>query len=559
MAVQRRQHQTTEYEKALRQFHKISNRHVLVTEADLTEDQKRHIFHDAELARKLGNQLTGIMKKRLEQLLRTKKYRALKHDYGKAAEAARKENASREAKEHARMIGVEMSAMQEGYGVTREALHLAMKDITASGYNIGSVFCVTTADDVWRGVEQILCYGAKKLHFRQRGDLPDLRAKQTCYALVVHAEDGRLAFSYRGMKFHTLPGDRFIQDEADAVLAYLADPGLANANAVMGMWPGAVLDDTFRPCYATLVCKEIRGRLRIYVHITIEGRAMPKYRKNGSRRHQYGTGKVGCDIGTQTIAWTSDKKVGLANLAERGDFIRPPERQERCLYRAIDRSRRATNPENYNSNGTIRKGRKTWIKSKRYRKLQARHSETARKAAENRRYAINGGREPPALPRRCVHHGAEECQKAPETCRGKGKTEISEKTGRPKRKKRFGKSIRNRCPGYFQAKEKQVFGATGHYYEVPSGYRASQYDHTADDYIKKKLSDRMYRLADGTLVQRNWYSSFLLYSADSTYTAIDSQRCMEEFEHKLVMEHQLIDRIKEARIRIMNSGIRAAG
>jgi len=27
---------------------------------------------------------------------------------------------------------------------------------------------------------------------------------------------------------------------------------------------------------------------------------------------------------------------------------------------------------------------------------------------------------------------------------------------------------------------------------VPSDYRASQYDHTADDYIKKKLSDRMY-------------------------------------------------------------------
>ena len=32
----------------------------------------------------------------------------------------------------------------------------------------------------------------------------------------------------------------------------------------------------------------------------------------------------------------------------------------------------------------------------------------------------------------------------------------------------------------------------GTYIEVPNDYRASQYDHTADDYIKKKLSDRMY-------------------------------------------------------------------
>lgn len=49
---------------------------------------------------------------------------------------------------------------------------------------------------------------------------------------------------------------------------------------------------------------------------------------------------------------------------------------------------------------------------------------------------------------------------------------------------------------------------------MPNDYRASQYDHTADDYIKKKLSDRMYHLADGTLVQQDWYSSFLLYCYD---------------------------------------------
>lgn len=99
MPAQRKQHETTEYEKALRQFHKISSRHVLVMEADLDEDQKRRIFHDAELARKLGNQLTGIMQKRLDQLMRTKKYRALKRDYRKATEASKKSDASGTAKE----------------------------------------------------------------------------------------------------------------------------------------------------------------------------------------------------------------------------------------------------------------------------------------------------------------------------------------------------------------------------------------------------------------------------------------------------------------------------
>ena len=560
MPAQRKQHETTEYEKALRQFHKISSRHVLVMEADLDEDQKRRIFHDAELARKLGNQLTGIMQKRLDQLMRTKKYRALKRDYRKATEASKKSDASGTAKERMKMIGAEMSAMQEEYQVTWESLRLSMQGLAPKTAGpVNSVFWLTAAEDVWCGVEKVLYGNGEHLHFRKRGDLPSLRAKQTSGALIVKAEGGRLLFSYNGMKFHAMPGDRFVRDEVEAVLAYMADLDLADANAVIGMWPGAVPDDTFRPCYATLVCREIRRKLRVYIHLTIEGRAMPKYHKDGSRRHRYGKGNVGCDIGTQTIAWTSGTEVGLINLAERGDSIWTNERAQRLAYRAMDRSRRATNPGNYREDGTIRKGKKTWLKSKRYRKLQARHAEAARKAAENRRCAINED----------VNHlrslgdvfitEPKNAKKLQKRAGKKGKAEVSKKTGRPKRKKRFGKSIRNRCPGYFQAKAQQVFSATGAYHEVPSGYRASQYDHTADDYIKKKLSDRMYRLADGTLVQRDWYSSFLLYSADSAYADIDRQKCREEFERKLAMEHKLIDHIKEARIRIMNSGIRAAG
>ena len=70
-------------------------------------------------------------------------------------------------------------------------------------------------------------------------------------------------------------------------------------------------------------------------------------------------------------------------------------------------------------------------------------------------------------------------------------------------------------PGGFQTTiEKKFEVSGGRYIEVASNYRASQYDHTADAYVKKKLSDRMYHLADGTLVQRDWYSSFLLYCYD---------------------------------------------
>ncbi|MCI7732518.1 MAG: hypothetical protein MSH53_05355, partial [Solobacterium sp.] len=89
-------------------------------------------------------------------------------------------------------------------------------------------------------------------------------------------------------------------------------------------------------------------------------------------------------------------------------------------------------------------------------------------------------------------------------------------------------------------------------------YRASQYDHTADEYIKKKLSDRMYKLADGTLVQRDLYSSFLLYCYDYNTQDIDKNKCIKEFEKYYNKEKALIEWIKVNKIKVLNSGIKIA-
>ena len=93
---------------------------------------------------------------------------------------------------------------------------------------------------------------------------------------------------------------------------------------------------------------------------------------------------------------------------------------------------------------------------------------------------------------------------------------------------------------------------------MPNNYRASQYDHTIDDYIKKKLSDRMYNLADGTLVQRDWYSSFLLYCYNYKTETIDKDKCILKFEDCYNKEKALIEWIKANKIKILNSGIKVA-
>ena len=97
----------------------------------------------------------------------------------------------------------------------------------------------------------------------------------------------------------------------------MSQPEVIDKQAIETLQEEAYCIDTFRPCYATLVPQYIRGRWRIFIHIAIEGKAKRKYRKDGTPRHTYGKGIVGNDIGTQTVAYTSNTEIGLTNLAER--------------------------------------------------------------------------------------------------------------------------------------------------------------------------------------------------------------------------------------------------
>jgi hypothetical protein len=221
----------------------------------------------------------------------------------------------------------------------------------------------------------------------------------------------------------------------------------------------------------------------------------------------------------------------------------------------MDRSRRATNPQNYNDDGTIKKGRKTWKYSNHYKKLKAKHSELCRINAVNRQLAIN---EDANHLRSLGDTFVTEPKNAGKLMK-KAKETTKNSKGKFNKKKRFGKSIKNRCPSGFQTAVERKFKATGGtYIEVPNNYRASQYDHTADDYIKKKLSDRLYKLLDGTEVQRDWYSSFLLYCYDFRTEDIDKDKCNAEFERCYSKEKGLITWIKTNKIKILNSGIKIA-
>lgn len=529
-----------EYKKLLKQFHKLTNRHILVAETDMSFSDIQKVIALSNRIRKAGNELVSLMKNNYEQLMRAKRYRKLLKLYG-----------STEDKNKRKYLADQLNDMQKTYNVTWDFCRTAMITI-GKKYDIDAIFALTKAEDVWRGIQKCLYDNGNTIHFSKYNNLSSIRAKQINRGIVVSIKDDKLQFKLGKTTFGLKDRDQFQTDEVNAVINYLRDSVTIDNKAIEIYKDTGVCINTYRLCYVTLVPKYIRGKYRVYLHLTIEGKAIPKYDRFNNPRHKFKKGIIGGDIGSQTIAYTSETEVGLKNLAERGNSISKSERLERLYYRAMDRSRRSTNPQNYNEDGTIKKGHKTWIYSKSYKKLKYKHSELCRVNAINRHLAIN---EDVNKLRSLGDIFITEPKNASKLMKRAKETTFNSK-GKFNKKKRFGKSIKNRSPGAFQTQIKKIFETTGGtYIEVPNNYRASQYDHTIDDYIKKKLSDRMYKLTDGTLVQRDLYSSFLLYCYNFKSQDIDKNKCIKEFDNFYKLETTLINSIKTNRIKILNSGI----
>lgn len=129
--------------------------------------------------------------------------------------------------------------------------------------------------------------------------------------------------------------------------------------------------------------------------------------------------------------------------------------------------------------------------------------------------------------------------------------------GKFNKRKRFGKSLLHRNPGYFVAQLEKVFKQThGNVLKVPIfDYRASQYDHLSGAFEKKKLSKRWHIFETGEKVQRDLYSAFLLYCANETAQQIDSALCLKEYENFKMRHDDCVNEIIKNKQKVLNSGI----
>jgi hypothetical protein len=135
---------------------------------------------------------------------------------------------------------------------------------------------------------------------------------------------------------------------------------------------------------------------RYYVQLVLEGHAFIK-----PKQEKAGTDTIGLDIGPQTLAIVP--REGSAGLVTFCEELAPNARKKRCLQRKMERQRRATNPDNYDEKGRVKKHHKTrlrWKESKRYQATtRQRRTQTGSSPQESARVSGSSHR-----PNRYNHH-----------------------------------------------------------------------------------------------------------------------------------------------------------
>lgn len=251
-----------------------------------------------------------------------------------------------------------------------------------------------------------------------------------------------------------------------------------------------------RTKFARVVWRMVKGRRRWFVQLAQEGLAPLKYETVEGAL-------VGLDVGPSTVAVYSEQGVGLVPLAPE---VEQPWAAARRIQRAMDRSRRATNPQCFNADGTWKRGAKITVRSAAYQALRQDLAETER-VLEARRKRSHG-----ALANRIL------------AC---GNVLQSEKLSYTAFQKSFGRSTKVRAAGSLMALlRRKAERAGGELRDLDTwSLKLSQYDHTTNTCTKKALSERWHVLGDGSgVVQRDLYSAFLAAVADKN--AIHSSRAL---------------------------------
>jgi len=479
--------------------------YVLTLRMKYTNSDKSAIDKYFELSRRLYNAILGETLKRFNLMRESKLYQQARKGIDKKSKQKL-------------FIDAETKYGFREYDISKFATKLMINEYSSLGSHIKAKL----VKRAFEAVNKIRFGNAKRVSFIRHGEMHS-----------IEGADNRQAIKYR---------------DGNIIFNKLKMPVIIENN---DLYAQKAIQDRVK--YCRFVKKDIRGKDYYYVQLVLEGIPPMKVNKETGEVNLYITsGDVGIDIGTQTIAYCSNIEVKLLELAPQIDNI---EKRKRVLQRKLDRSRRATNPNKFNDNGTIVKGnRDKWIKSNHYIKtktelkyLQQKQTDL-RKQSHNRlaNHILKLGDK--FFVEKMNYYGLQKRVK-------KTTKNLKEKFNK---KKRFGKSLANKAPAmlieiinrklkYFGTDIKKINTYT---------VKASQYNHISGTYIKKDLSERwnVFNINEKEIkIQRDLYSSFLIMNVNDKLEQVDRDKCINTFDQFKLLHDIEIERLLNSNNKLISS------
>ena len=459
--------------------------------------------------------------KLINQLKRDKIYCSCLSEY---TSIKNKEKLSSADKKRLKALSKLMSDTRLSIGLSEYGLQSYIK-VCAKQYTklLSSQQVQKEATRVWRGVEKVLFGNGKKLHFKKYRDFDTICGKTNTNGAKF--DKSSMTVDWLGLCLKCKPISKNDTYKTEALSHDIS--------------------------YCEIKRMMFNNGWHYYVVLYLKGNAPKKLVKIGHN-------KMGIDPGVSTMAGVSDDKAVLKELAPKSKDY---DKQIQKLQQRMDASKRITNPDKYNQDGTINKSNQDkWVYSNTYKKNSRRlkcvyrkksaytkqsHEELANELLEDSSTFFVEDMNYAALAKK----SKKPAERQDKTANIKQKDGTTKAVKKYKKKKRYGKSLNNRSPSLFLKILKRKCELYGGQMQTVNTrtFKASQYDHVKDEYIKVPLTQRE-KVVGGYTVQRDLYSAFLIKNADHTLKHADRDKCIYEFEHFVIIHNQLINNLKASNV-----------
>lgn len=400
---------------------------VLTLPIDISLNEQDYLYKEFKKHGVIYNQLVSVTTKMWHQLRKTRKYRELMAAIAKATPDSDEQKALFKQREK----------MLKEYRFSEDAFHKLVVPY-AKHYAINSHIAQAVASDVWKAWSTFFFSKGKEVHYKRLDDLAAISGKNNFTGIVLrpanlttnniesakHKAQKAVEKRYDDMygrpdpkddKKVVLPDEVKPQMEAEIAAAIAKIKPtigegslrivygkhefpvvLRNPKTQTGKYQQEALKCGVKYCRITR--KWVKTKWKYYAQFILEGYPPTKCDGNGVMKHPVNQGRVGLDIGTQTLAISSNDICDLRVLAPSARAqARGLTNEIARTQRAMDRSRRVTNPKYYNSDGTIKrlkrqhgqKQKRKWKYSKRYYRLRAKLRNLYRKLADIRKMEHN--------------------------------------------------------------------------------------------------------------------------------------------------------------------------